>query len=496
MPYLEGVARQQAILFPETIDDYITADNAVQFIDAFVDTLNLGELGFRRAQPEETGRPAYHPRDMLKLYLWGYLNRVRSSRCLEKESQRNLEVMWLMRKLTPDFKTIADFRKDNRGALKGLFKEFTLICKHLGLFGGELVAIDSSKFRAVNGKKRNFNRAKLMKRIKEIEEEIEQYLGELEENDEREAPLNGMSAQELREKLEWLKRQGNEYRELLHRLIASGQSQISLTDPDSRAMLNNQRVEVCYNVQATVDSKHKLIVDHEVINEGNDYNQLSEMGRRAKEILGVETLEVLADKGYYAAEQIKQCVDEGITPYVPEHERKKLAEAEPARPVFSESRFKYDRESDSYICPAGARLTFRGESRRDGKVMKLYRSEECLGCIFKTRCTSSPQGRVIARWEHEEVLEEMRVRVKRDRKKVKMRQWLAEHPFGTLKRGFNQGYMLLKGLEKVRGEMSLTFLAYNVKRAINIVGIPALVAAMKRSWDLVSASRAPVLGSF
>lgn len=322
MHYQEGVTREQAILFPETVDDYITDDNPVQFIDAFVDRLDVRLLGFKRAELEETGRPPYHPRDMLKLYIWGYLNRVRSSRCLEKESQRNVEVMWLIKKLTPDFKTIADFRKDNREALRKVYKEFTLVCKGLGLFGGGLISIDSSKFRAVNCKKRNFNRAKLMKRIKEIEEEIERYLQELEENDAKEATVSGVSAQDLKAKIEWLKKQGKEYRELLQRLIDNGESQISLTDPDSWAMLNNQRVEVCYNVQATVDSKHKLILDYEVTNEGTDYGQLSEMARRAKEILEVEKLEALADKGYHSAEQIKQCVKDGVIPYIPEPERK------------------------------------------------------------------------------------------------------------------------------------------------------------------------------
>jgi transposase len=277
MHYQEGVAREQAILFPETLGDYITDDNPVQFIDAFVDSLDLGLLGFKRAELEETGRPPYHPRDMLKLYIWGYLNRVRSSRCLEKESHRNVEVMWLIKKLNPDFKTIADFRRDNREALRKVYKEFTLVCKGVGLFGGELISIDGSKFRAMNCKKRNFNRVKLLKRIKEMEKEIERYLQELAENDAKEAPVSGVSAKDLKAKIEWLHQQGEQYRELLQRLIASGESQISLTDPDSRAMLNNQRVEVCYNVQASVDSKHKLILDYEVSNEGTDYAHLSEM---------------------------------------------------------------------------------------------------------------------------------------------------------------------------------------------------------------------------
>ena len=484
MAYQEGIAREQAILFPETIDDYIAEDNPVQFIDAFVDSLDLRLLGFQRTQPEETGRPPYHPGDMLRLYIWGYLNRVRSSRCLEKESHRNVEVMWLIKKLTPDFKTIADFRKDNRDALRRVYKEFTLVCKGLGLFGGELISIDGSKFRAVNCKKRNFNRAKLMKRIKEIEEEIERYLKELEENDAKEASIHGVSAEDLKAKIEWLNKQGKEYQELLHRLIDSGESQISLTDPDSRAMLNNQRVEVCYNVQATVDSKHKLILDYEVSNEGTDYGHLSEMARRAKEILGVEKLEALADKGYYSAEQIKECVEDGVTPYIPEPERKAPL-GEVPQPAFYESQFIYEKEGGTYICPSGSELTFRRDSTQNGKVMKIYQGQECWCCETKAKCTNNPNGRIISRWEHEEILEAMRARVKSNRQKVRMRQWLSEHPFGTVKRGFNQGYMLLKGLSKVRAEMGLTFLAYNIKRAINIMGVEALIAGVRNGvWKL------------
>ncbi|MBM3120438.1 MAG: IS1182 family transposase [Chloroflexi bacterium] len=479
MHYQEGVAREQAILFPETLDDYISDGNPVQFIDAFVDSLDLGLLGFRRAELEETGRPPYHPGDLLKLYIWGYLNRVRSSRCLEKESQRNVEVMWLIKKLTPDFKTIADFRKDNREALRKVYKEFTLVCKGLGLFGGELISIDGSKFRAVNCKKRNFNRAKLMKRIKEIEEEIERYLQELEENDAKEATVNGVSAEELKAKIEWLHKQGKQYRELLRRLIDSGESQISLTDPDSRAMLNNQRVEVCYNVQATVDSKHKLILDYEVSNEGTDYSHLSEMAQRAKEILRVEKLEALADKGYYSGEGVKECVEMGVIPFIPEPEREAPPGGVP-QPEFYENKFQYDREGDKYICPCGCELTFRRDSTQNGKVMKIYQGQECWCCEMKAKCTNNLNGRIISRWEHEEVLEAMRARVKANRQKVRMRQWLSEHSFGTIKRGFNQGYMLLKGLSKVRGETGLTFLAYNIKRAVNILGVEALLAAVRK----------------
>jgi transposase len=480
MPYVEGVARNQIILFPEKIDDYIREDNTVQFVDAFVDVLDLGALGFKRAQPQEIGRPPYDPGDMLKLYLWGYLNRIRSSRSLERESHSNLEVMWLIKKLTPDFKTIADFRKDNKEAIKKVCKEFILLCKRLELFGGELVAIDSSKFRAVNCKKRNFNKAKLEHRIREIEKAVDEYFKELEDNDNKEASAEAVKAEELKARIQWLKEKGEEYKALLKRLIKSGESQISLTDPDSRAMMNNQRVEVCYNVQATVDSKHKLILDHEVTNEGTDYNYLGKMAQRAKDILGAEKLEVLADKGYYDAEQIKECVAQGIIPYIPEKESHKYAGKDLPQSPFSESKFRYEEEKDCYICPGGSELTFRRKREQNGRVMKIYQGEDCQGCTLRAQCTTHLRGRTISRWEYKEILEDMRQRVANNRHKVKIRQWLSEHPFGTMKRGFNQGYLLLKGLAKVEAEISLTILSYNVKRTINILGLRALISALRQ----------------
>jgi len=478
--YVEGIARNQLILFPESINDYIEGDNPVQFIDAFVDSLDLGELGFKYSLPEATGRPPYNPADMLKLYLYGYLNRVRSSRSLEKESHRNLELMWLLRKLTPDFKTIADFRKDNKKAIKRVCREFTLLCKRLDLFGGELVAIDGSKFKAVNSKKRNFNEAKLKKAIKEIDEKVDRYLAELEDNDQEEAYVSRPDAEDIRARVTMLKERGRRYRELLKELKDSGETQISLTDPDSRAMLNNQKIEVCYNVQVSVDSKNKLILDHEVTNEGTDYDYLSKMALRAKETLGVEKLEVLADKGYYDAEEIKECVDQGIIPYIPERESHKYAGIDFPQTPFPESKFRYDREKDCYICPRGSELTFRGKRRQHGRVMKIYQGEDCLGCAFRAQCTTHHRGRTISRWEYEEILEDMRQRVESNRTKVKMRQWLSEHPFGTIKRTWNHGYMLMKGLDKVRGEASLTIIAYNMKRAINILGVQGLISAVRQ----------------
>ena len=478
MSYIEGIARNQLILFPEAIDGYIEEDNPVQFVDAFVDSLGLEGLGFRYSRPEATGRPPYNPADMLKLYLYGYLNRIRSSRSLEKETHRNVELMWLLKKLSPDFKTIADFRKDNKKAIKQVCREFTLLCKRLELFGGELIAIDGSKFRAVNSKKRNFNEAKLKKAIREIDEKINGYLIELDDNDKEEAHISRSDAKDIKAKVMMLKERGRKYRDLLTELKDSGETQVSLTDRDSRAMLNNHRVEICYNVQTAVDSKHKLIIDHEVINKATDSDQLSRMSKRAKEILGVEELEVLADKGYYDSVEIKECVDNGITPYIPEPASTVPRDVNIPQSGYYKDKFRYDAEEDVYICPGGNKLTFRGLAPHYGKVMRLYKSKDCVGCPAKGRCTRDNSGRTIFRWEHEDILEKMRRRVQANKAKMKMRQQLSEHPFGTIKRSFNQGYMLLKGLEKAGAEVSLTILAYNIKRVINIIGLKGLIAAV------------------
>jgi transposase len=473
MSYIEGVERNQLILLPESIDEYIEEDNPVQFIDAFVDSLEVDELGFKYSLPEATGRPPYNPTDMLKLYLYGYLNRVRSSRSLEKETHRNIELMWLVKKLTPDFKTIADFRKDNRKAIKKVCQEFTLLCKSLDLFGGEMVAIDGSKFKAVNSKKRNFNEAKLKKAIKEIDEKVDGYLSELEDNDNKEAHISRLMAEEVKAKVKVLKERREEYRGLLTGLKESGESQISLTDPDSRAMLNNQKIEVCYNVQTTVDSKHKLIIDHEVTNEVTDHSQLSQMSKRAKDILGVEKLEVLADKGYYNGKEIKECVDNGIIPYIPKPKGNK--DVNTSESGYYKGRFRYEPQEDAYICPAASKLFLKGIAHYQSKVMRIYKGEDCPGCRLRDKCIRNGKRRVIYRWEHEDILEEMGKRVQADKEKVSMRQWLSEHPFGTIKQSLNQGYMLLKGLEKVSAEASLSVLAYNIKRVINIVGLKELI---------------------
>jgi transposase len=478
MDHVQGFDRSQEILFPAKIDDYIEEENLVRFIEAFVALLDMTLLGFVHAETKTTGRPPYNPADLLKLYIYGYLNSIRSSRKLETETHRNLEVMWLLKKLTPDHKTIADFRKNNADSIKKVFKQFVFFCKELNLYGREVVAIDGSKFKAVNSKKRNFNEDKLIKKLKDIEEKIEAYLKELEENDKEESSISQPDAKEVKEKIKQLEERKSEYQELLKKLEETGEKQVSLTDPDSRMMMNNQKFDVCYNVQTTIDDKNKLIVDYEVTNDVNDKKQLNEMASEAKQVLEVESLDVLADKGFYNPDEIKKCVDNNTIPYIPEPKPKQPKEESIPKAGFCDCDFKYDPSRDVYTCPESHELTFSVMSEKNNKIMKEYRSDSCSSCECKSKCTRNKNGRVIFRWEHEVILDEMRERVKKNKDVVKKRNCMSEHPFGTIKRGFNQGYLLLKGLRKVRGEMGFTMLAYNMRRVINILGVSKLMENM------------------
>jgi transposase len=473
MSYIEGESREQRVLFPEVLDDYISEENLVRFIDAFVDGLEMEELGFDRTAPKETGRPPYDPRDLLKLYIYGYLNRVRTGRTLERECQRNVELMWLMRKLRPDFKTITDFRKDNRKAFRGVFRQFVLLCKGLGLVGGELVAVDGSKFKAVNSGQRNFSQKKLEERLKKIDEKVERYLDEMDRGDE-EGKDTEISAAELKQKIEKLKERKGRYEELLKELGASGQSQVSLTDPESRAMALTPRGEVSYNVQTAVDQKHHLIVEQDVTNEGLDNHQLFTMAQKTKQMLGQDELQVVADMGYYNHEELKRCEEAGITTYV----SKPLVSKNTARGLFGKEKFVYEADGDCYRCPAKERLDFRFETQEGDKKFRYYWTQACPGCALKAQCTTDPRFHRIKRWEHEAVLERIEQRVKANTVILKLRQQLVEHPFGTIKFWNDQRHFLMRGLEKVKAEFSLSTLAYDIKRALNIVGVRGLIAAL------------------
>lgn len=476
MDYISGANRDQLILFPESLDEYIAENNPVRVIDAFVDSLDLQALDFTHTVLNETGRPPYHPGVLLGLYVYGYLNRLRSSRTLEREARRNVEVMWLTRQLAPDFKTIANFRRNNRKAIQEVCRAFTHFCRDLDLFSRDLVAIDGSKFKAVNSRQRNFTDRKLQQAIKDIDKKIEAYLDELDANDAEEPEEPTLSAEQLKEKIQKLRERMKKAKGLQRHMEEAGESQISLTDPDSRSMpIGGGRVtDVGYNVQVAVDPKHKLIVAHEVTNQVTERGLLSQMARRAKEALGVDRLEVLTDMGYYDGLQVKTCLEAGITPYIP----KANTSANTRLGLFGKEDFRYDPHDDCYVCPAGERLTFRFQSIEKGRERRTYTTSACAHCALKPRCTRSSEDRRITRWAYEDLLEDMQRRVRASPEKMRLRKQLVEHPFGTIKRAWNQGYFLTKGLESVNAEMSLTVLAYNVKRVIQILGVPRMMEAL------------------
>ena len=473
MDHIRGISRDQLTLFPEALDDYISQENPVRFIDAYVDSLDLRRLGFRHAALQERGRPPYHPADLLKLYLYGYLNRVRSSRMLERETHRNVEVMWLIRRLAPDFKTIADFRKNNRTAIRNVSREFTLFCRQLDLFSGEMVAIDGSKFKAVNRRDRNFTKKQLKHLIEKLDEDIDRYLDEMDQADAEEPQEKSLSAEELQEKIEEMKRRRAEAQKMQKQLDESGESQISLTDPDSRMMpvSGGRRTDVGYNVQMSVDSKHKLIVDHEVTNAVTDRDLLSDMAKRAKDLLSVEELDVLADMGYYHGKEVKACIQAGITPYIP----KPRTSANRKRGLFSKEDFRYDPQHDCYCCPAGEKLTFRFQTTEKGRDIKYYASSACSRCPSKAQCTRNKGGRRITCWVDEDLLDEMERRVRGDPEKMRLRKRLAEHPFGTIKHHWDQGHFLTRKLPNVRAEIVT---AYNIMRAIKVLGVQRMIEAL------------------
>ncbi len=489
--FVPSAHRGQRLLLPEVLDDYVTDENPVRFIDAFVDGLDLGKMGFVHAEPNEMGRPPYNPADLLKLYFYGYLNRVRSSRRLERESQRNLEVIWLMRKLTPDLKTIADFRAASVDPIRLVFREMVDLCRRLGLLDPSLVAIDGSKFRAVNSIERHFTPQSLEVHKRQIDERLARYLKELDENDAKEAQEEEPfphRVKNLPEKIAALREKKRSLDEIRKRMEVSGIEEVSLTDPDSRVMKNHGRLEMCYNTQIAVEAGNKIVVAYDVDNKASDHHQLAPMAVRAKGALGVDRLKVVADKGFYDGKQVEQCVDAGITPYLPQPEKAKGAgELAGISPEFRKDKFRYDPSTDTVVCPAGHRMhpgsTLRVQPHRRlaPTAMKIYTTNACFSCPHHmTRCTSSPQGRKIQRTEHESVLEAMRARMKTGagRTLLELRKTLVEHPFGTIKRGLDQGYLLLRGTRKVRGEMGLTLTAYDMRRALNLRGTRRLVTAL------------------
>lgn len=478
MAYIKGEDRYQITLFPDSIDEYITEDNPVRLIDAYVDGLDLKSFGFNGTNPSATGHPSYDPKDKLKLYLYGYLNRIRSSRRLEGEAARNIEVIWLLKKIKPDFKTIADFRKDNKKALKAVFRDFNRLCDEWGLFGKEMVAIDGSKFRACNSKKNNYNIKKLNRHTKYIDEKIDKYMKELDETDTTESSDRKPDLKEIKERIEELKNRKVKYEEYKNELEEKGENEISTTDPDSRLMSNgNNNVDVSYNVQTTVDEKHKLIVDFKVTQNPNDLGELDNMALRAKKLFGGKEFDVVADKGYYNAEDLKKCVDNGITPYV----AKQTYSNGTGDEDFYADKFKYEKERNIYICPAGKELYYRRERKRKGKVIgsEYVNYEACKNCEYKTRCTRSEKGRSITRHVDQDFLDTIDITIEGNNEKYRQRQAIVEHPFGTIKRGWGAYYFLTKRKVSVTAEMALAFFAYNFKRVMNILGVKEMLKRLE-----------------
>jgi transposase len=476
--FVEGADRSQLTLLPECLEDWVSEDNAVHVIDVFVEALDLHGMGFERVIAKETGRPAYHPAVLLKLYIYGYLNRVQSSRRLEREACRNVEVMWLIGRLAPDHKTIADFRKDNGAAIRKVCAKFVALCRQMGLLQTPSVAIDGSKFKAVNNRDRNFTHAKMARRMAQIEESVGRYLRQLDSAD-RQEPSEAISIKttRIKEKIARLKQEMSRLEVLDAQMRNTPDQQISLTDPDARSMATSGRGSgvVGYNVQVAVDTEHHLIVTHEVINVGNDRGQLARMSKQAKEVLEVDKLEAVADRGYFDGEEILACGEAGVAVTLP----KPMTSNAKAEGRFGKQDFAYLPAEDVYRCPSGQLLPYHYTNIEHGMTLRRYWSTAaCQGCAIKSQCTLSKERR-ITRWEHEHVVEEVQRRLDSDPNAMRTRRETVEHPFGTIKARMGATHFLMKRLRNVAAEMALHVLAYNLTRVMNIVGKPSLIAAIR-----------------
>lgn len=473
--FVEGIDRSQSSLFPTAVEDYVAEDNPVRAVDAFVDGLDLGKLGFGQVIPLAKGRPCYHPATLLKIYIYGYLNRVPSSRRLERECQRNIELVWLTGQLAPDFKTIADFRKDNGKAIREVCRSFVALCRELDLLSVASVAIDGSKFKAVNARDKNFTEAKMKRRLERIDESIARYLAQLETADRHGDAVPESKVARLKDKIRKLKEEVTRLNAINAEMMKSEDKQVSLTDPDARSMATSGKDTgiVGYNVQTAVDTKNHLIVAHEVTNVGTDRHQLSNMAEQARTEMGVETLDAVADRGYYTGEEIRACEESGITVTLP----KPQTSGAKAAGRFGKQDFVYVAADDVYICPARERLTYHYTNVEDGKTLRRYWTNNCQACALKSKCTTGHERRII-RWEHEAVLETVQARLDHHPEKMVMRRSTAEHPFGTIKCWMGATHFLTKRLPKVAAEMALNVLVYNMKRVMAIIGVAGLLEAM------------------
>jgi transposase len=465
--FIEGENRYQSTLFPERVDDYVEEDSVVRVVDVFIDRLDISGLGFK-TEHADTGRPGYHPRTMLKIYVYGYLNQIHSSRRLEREAKRNVELMWLTGRLAPDFKTIADFRRNNGEAIRLVCREFVMLCRKLNLLGDTL-AIDGSKFKAVNNRDKNFTKAKMKRRIAEVEASIERYLDQLDEADNA-APAEDQRP--IQDKIAALEEEMDRLKKLEVRMLETPDEQLSLTDPDARSMKSRGSGIVGYNVQAAVDIETHLIVAHDVTNAGIDRRQLSPMARKAKQLLDDEPIQVIADQGYYRGEELLACEEAGITAYV----AKSDTSGKRGKGEFNRRQFRYIPEDDEYECPAGERAIYRFTRTEAGKQIRRYWSSACVRCLIKSKCTPSDYRR-ISRWEHEAVVERAESRLADYPEAMRVRRATVEHPFGTLKQWMGSTF-LTRQIENVATEMSLHVLAYNMKRVMNLVGAKKLIEAI------------------
>ena len=465
--FMEGKDRRDRLLLPDCLDDYVSGDNQVRVVDVFVDELDLRTLGF--AGPAATGRPGYSPATMLKLYLYGYLNQVQSSRRLEREAGRNVECMWLTGKLAPDFKTIADFRRNNGEAIRAVCRQFVLLCREIGLIAGGTVAVDGSRFKAVNTRDKNYTPGAIRLRMEQVDASIARYLGMLDTADRQEDQVAGMRVNRLSDRLEALRRRMRELQAMERAVADAPNHQVSLTDPDARAMATNGKGTgmVGYNVQAVVDAKHHLIIAHEVTNVGHDRSQLANMARQAREVIGADGLTVLADRGYFSGEEVVACEAAGVTPIVP----KPLTSGAKADGRFGKQDFIYQPETDTYRCPAGEQLIWRYTTVENGLTLSRYWSSNCGACAMKTMCTPSKQRRITRR-EHEAVIEAMQRRLDEMSNAMRVRRSIVEHVFGTIKDWMGRDHFRTRRLANVATEMSLHILAYNLKRAVAVIGTP------------------------
>ena len=475
--FIDGEDRMQQALLPHSLEDYVGEENPVRVIEVFIDELDLAALGFSGMTPAATGRPAYHPSTLLKIYLYGYLNRIQSSRRLEREAQRNIELMWLTGRLAPDFKTIADFRKDNGAAIRAVCGQFVALCRGLKLFTRAIVAIDGSKFKAVNNRDKNYTVAKVTGRMEQVDASIARYLRALDQADREESEVAEAKSGRLKEKIAGLRRQMQALKVMEQKVQDAPDQQVSLTDPDARSMATSGKgtATVGYNVQIAVDAEHHLIVAHEVINQGYDRQQLAPMAFKAQQATGCDKITAVADRGYFNGDQVLSCEGTGVAPIVP----KTLTSSGAKRGFFTRQDFIYNAEHDHYTCPAGTKLTKIHRRVDHTEDFDRYRHlSACFTCPLRPRCTPTPR-RIIKRWENEDVLDRMQDRLDRMPDAMGVRRQTVEHPFGTLKAWMGATHFLTRTLDKVRTEMSLHVLAYNLKRMIRIFGVGPLMAAIR-----------------